>query len=254
MNPTGEPAAPGARHVAVVIPARNEAATIGTCLRSVLRAMTSAAATGPVVAVAHRCTDRTAAIATQVLGDRGIVIQDDSPHVSGVRRRGVEAALQLLGPDAHDAWLLSTDADSSVPVTWVRSILRHADDGADAVAGMVRLDAWHGMSPLGRRAYRALVAAGMDASSHRHAYAANLAVSVQAYRQIGGWPPVESAEEHALLKHLERAGKRVLRPTHPVVTTSGRHRGRARGGLGDLLGSLDVTGAGAGETTDGTAR
>lgn len=235
----GRPGGPaGGRRVAVVVPARNEEGRIEACLRSVLRAVAAAAASGPVVVVANRCTDGTATRAAGVLGGRGLVVEDDSRPVAAVRRRGVDAALRLLGADAPDAWLLSTDADSTVPVSWVRSVLRHADGGADAVAGLVRLDDWHGLSPLGRRAYRDLIAAGMGAGTHRHAYAANLAVSVWAYRRVGGWPLVPVAEEHALLDELERAGHQVRRCTDIVVTTSGRRQGRARGGLGDLLGRL----------------
>ncbi|HYN17567.1 MAG TPA: glycosyltransferase, partial [Actinomycetes bacterium] len=189
--------------LAVVIPARDEQRRIAACITSVVRALQATVLPATVVVVAHRCTDRTARIAEWVLGERGVVVADRSGRVSQARARGADLALtelaRLTGAPPAGTWLLSTDADSTVPADWVNRILSHAEYGAAAVAGLASLDSLHGLTPGARRAYLDLVRAGIDGTTHRHAYAANLAVRADAYRAVGGWPRVEVGEEHALL-------------------------------------------------------
>ena len=226
--------------LAVVVPARDEEPSVARCLGSVLRSLDATGLPSQVVVVAHHCTDGTATRARQALGARGTVIDSSAAHVSGARRAGVAAALQHFGHLLpQDIWLLSTDADTVVPVDWVQRLIGHAlRRGAVAVAGMAELDSWHGMPAAGRTAYLQLIGAGTDGETHRHAYAANLAVRADAYLAVGGWPRVVHGEEHALLDTLAVSGLPVHRPTDVVVTTSGRRRARAAGGLGDLLGRL----------------
>jgi glycosyltransferase involved in cell wall biosynthesis len=231
--------------IAVVIPARDEQARIAACLVSVLLALEQVPLASCVVIVAHRCTDGTARIAERLLGDRGMVLTDESGTVSQARSRGAEAALMhlkgLSSAAASGTWLLSTDADTTVPTDWVTRTLTHAARGAVAVAGLARLDCVDGLTPAARRMYADLVRSGIEGDSHRHAYAANLAVRADAYLEVGGWPHVWAGEEHALLSALEHAGRFVLRTTDVVVSTSSRQEARARGGLGDLLKRLVIT-------------
>ena len=234
--------------IGVVIPARNEERLAAGCLRSVLRALECSGLPSAVVMVAHRCTDATARICGRVLGGAepvtgpvtGSVIEDDeSADVAGARREGVRKVLQHFGHVAPERlWLLSTDADTTVPLDWVHQILRHCAENTAAVAGLANLDSWKHLSVRQRRAYRHLIDSGINGDTHRHAYAANLAVRADAYLDVGGWPAVSPGEEHALLAALELGGWRVRRPTDVVVTTSGRMHARAIGGLGDLLARL----------------
>jgi hypothetical protein len=153
---------------------------------------------------------------------------------------------RLASVPASRTWLLSTDADSTVPPSWVVNHLRFAESGSDAVAGTVGLDATGRLDPSVLRRYARVVDAGFetagsgcgDAGGHRHAYAANLGVRASAYLDVGGFPPVASGEDHALLHRLRRAGYWIARPTDLRVRTSARLDGRARGGLADLLGRL----------------
>jgi hypothetical protein len=236
-----EPAA-----LAVVIPARDEQARIAACLASVLLALEQVQLTWCIAVVAHRCTDRTARISERLVGGRGMVLTDPSGSVAHARSQGADAALtrlrQLPSVTASGTWLLSTDADTTVPTDWVIRMLTHAARGAAAIAGLARLDSMGGLTPGARRAYVDLVRTGIDGDQHRHAYAANLAVRADAYLDVGGWPPVQVGEEHALLSALEHAGRPVLRTTDIVVSTSSRQEARARGGLGDLLKRLVTTG------------
>jgi cellulose synthase/poly-beta-1,6-N-acetylglucosamine synthase-like glycosyltransferase len=224
--------------MAVVVPARDEEPGIGACVASLLAAADVLAVPTLVVVVAHRCTDRTADVAAALLPPvRGRVLADRSPTVATARAAGARAALGwasgLARPEA--TWLVSTDADTTVPRTWLADVAGHAAAGAAAVAGLVDVDHDPRTPEPARRAYRDLVAAGLTPRGHRHAYAANLAVRADAYLDVGGWPAVAPGEDRALLTALRLAGRPVVTAPDLVVRTSGRHRARAEGGLGTLL-------------------
>lgn len=228
--------------VVVAIPARNEAGGIQACLRSVLAAVRRARALGAVdrvtIAVAaHRCHDTTAALARSVLGAapdiESLVWETDEAMPVGSVRAGL--IRRATRPEA--TWLFSTDADSIVPPTWISAGLRLAElASADMVIGLIEL---MDCSPAVRRAHDQLVLAGIHRDgSHDHAYAANLAIRLLTYETAGGFPKVANGEEHALLGAVRAGGHPVLRTIDWRVATSGRTRGRAQDGLGDLLGRL----------------
>lgn len=233
--------------VAVVVPAHDEEALIGPCLAALA---TAARAVSSQVAVAvsvvlDRCTDGTAAVVRDAVRrwwPRSAVatLGNAVPRTIGeLRTLGLDDALRRLGlADLGRAWLLSTDADTRVPPDWMRRHLRHAAAGADAVAGMADLDSPHRLPPDVLCRYTALVDAGMAADAHTHVYAANLGVRADAFLEAGGFPAVAAGEEHALLARLRAAGRHIVTPVDLRVRTSARTRGRAVGGLADLLGSL----------------
>jgi len=147
--------------VVVVVPARDEADRIASCLHSVRISLRQAAQAGAVghVAVAvvgHHCADDTLGRAEQVLADLPHVLVTDSTSTSvgDVRALGVRAALDVLpgrggsssgssrslvGGAAREVWILNTDADSIVPASWVTDVLAHARNGHQAVIGMAAL-------------------------------------------------------------------------------------------------------------------
>jgi hypothetical protein len=54
----------------------------------------------------------------------------------------------------------------------------------------------------------------------------------------GGFPPISTGEDHALVNAMERAGHRVLRTPRVSVVTSARAHYRAPYGFGRLLTTL----------------
>ena len=98
------------------------------------------------------------------------------------------------------------------------------------------------MDPQLRTAHDQLVRAGIHGGDcHDHVYAANLAMRIDCFAAVGGFPAAVNGEEHALVAMARAAGLPVLTTTQWRVRTSARIRGRARGGLGDLLGRLAET-------------
>lgn len=234
----------------VAIPARDEQRRIVPALRGVLTAIRSAREDGQlgaaVVAVAaHCCSDETAQAARAELDAardvRRLVWETSERGPVGRVRFGLVRQARLLLPSINPqrTWLFSTDADSRVPAQWITAGLAMADAArARAVVGLVDLDD-QGLDPLVRAAHDRLVGSGLRTDgSHDHVYAANLAVRLDTYLHVGGFPAVGTGEEHGLVAAVRAAGHPVLTTQGWRVHTSSRTRGRARGGLGDLLGEL----------------
>ena len=228
----------------VAVPAHNERSLIGACLQSVRAAVEHARRAGAVrhatVAVAlHRCTDDTGEQAAAALADSDVDsvlwTVPERLTVGGVRTRLVEAA--AAGLDGQ-TWVFSTDADTVVPVDWVTATLQQGlTRRAELVLGLVDLSDWRA-DAAAHQAYEALLAAGQTETGHAHAYAANLAIRLGAFRRVGGFPELEHGEEHGLAAACRAAGLLVVSTRYPRVRTSARMPGRADHGLGHLLSEL----------------
>ncbi len=245
--------------VGVVVPARNEQDSIGACLRSVRRALERLPAhVGVAVTVVlDRCSDETSERVAAVIDDwpevEALVVGGDGPssiqlagaRVTGatnadvgmLRSLGLSRALARLRPQpTNRTWLLSTDADTTVPTNWVCEHLRLAAGGAHGVAGLAELDGEAHLSPTARQRYHEIVAGGVHDGGHDHVYCANLGFRADAYLAVAGFPVgAGPGEDHGLWRRMAAAGYRLEHPTSLRVRTSGRLRGRAEGGLADLL-------------------
>lgn len=248
--------------VAVAVPACNEAASIEACVRAIDAAAANAlGSTVTLVVLVNNSSDTTAAIACayRPLAMRmnvvNVVLPPGRAHAGGARREAFEHAAALL-PD--DGVLMTTDADSRVDPHWITANLAELAAGADAVAGVVAFDeaARAALPPLPRRALEWRLAALharlgslLDPRAHdpwpNHiwAWGASLALTVSAYRHVGGLPAIPLAEDRALADAIERCDLRLRRSHAPVVFTSARRNGRAPGGFADLLNSYSVDAA-----------
>lgn len=228
----------------VAVPARDEAARVGRCVASVLTALR---ALPPSVerafcVVADRCSDGTAHAARRAFGGvpgAWTVGNRAEATVGEVRDLGFARVLAALpGHAPAGVLLLSTDADSVVAPDWALGHLRLVRAGAHAVAGMVDL-ADEALPPLVSARHAALLDRMRRPDGHGNVYGANLAVRADAHLAVGGFGPVASGEDHDLWRRLRRAGYRCRYAEPPTVRTSARLRGRATGGLADLLRRLD---------------
>lgn len=277
-DPVSSGLAPPVTAVGVVVPARDEQERIAACLSSVrcaLAALPEGVAVA-VAVVLDRCTDATpervaallgdwpAAVALSVVAD-GTVGQagrdaesriQDVPRLLAPRRGAARAraagsgvgALRDLGMrhvlerlDSHPrggTWLLSTDADTTVPVDWVAAHLRLAAAGVHGVAGLADLAGAEHLAADALLRYRAIVDGGLHGDTHQHVYGANLGVRADAYLGVGGFPRNGVGEDHGLWRRLHGAGYALAQPVGIRVRTSARLRGRADDGLADLLRTL----------------
>ena len=261
MQDHSEPQNPAVTLRAVVaVPARNEAARIAACLSAFEGQVGVGSGAFGVLLLVNNASDGTAALARELSGRlpyplrvSEIDLPPERAHAGWARRLAMDEAGSWLDEAGHaDGVILTTDADSRVAADWVATTLAAFDAGADAVAGLVTLDAEEAarLPPALRLRsaledeYEGLLAelqACLDPEVHdpwpRHAMAsgASLAVTLGAYRSVGGLPPVPLGEDRALVAALLSRDARVRHPLDVRVVTSGRLDGRAAGGAADTL-------------------
>jgi glycosyltransferase involved in cell wall biosynthesis len=228
-------AGPGAVEAAgVVVPAHDEEELLPACLMALRYAAAAISIPVHVMVVADTCTDRTAAIA-RTYG--ATVISICARNVGAARAAGMTALLQLTaGCDPAVSWLATTDADTVVPSGWLRRQLEYADAGWDVVLGTVTVSNWDGHPTHVPGAFERRYAFG--AGPHPHVHGANLGIRASAYLAAGGFPPLRTAEDHALLTAATEAGCAVLQAGGLTVETSSRRQARAPDGFGHLLRTL----------------
>ncbi len=223
------------RHVIIVVPAHDEADTIGPCLHSLHHACRQLplAVSTAIVVVADSCRDVSADVARSMArsGD-DVVIEADDRCAGSARRTGVAAALLRAPVDPAAVWIASTDADTTVPPHWLSAQLAIADSGIVGVAGTVRIDPAIAGARLSMRFTDSYPVASNG--SHAHVHGANLGFRGDVYLACGGWSALVTAEDHDLWSRVRRRG-RTLTTAAFCVTTSHRSVGRAPNGFaGDM--------------------
>lgn len=227
-------------HVAVLIPARNEELLIERCLNSVLAAcsLLPPLITSDVVVICDTSTDLTFDLAERILYGTGIVVSTEAAMVGHARALAAKVALQRYVGPLHRCWLANTDADCCVPNTWLLDQLAIADQGIDAMAGIISVDSFE-EHPVGTdRRFCNDYIIHRD-GSHPHVHGANMGVRADTYLRAGGWRGLETAEDHDLWKRLMGTACRQRSTARVHVITSGRRRGRAPRGFAETLATYD---------------
>ncbi len=249
----------------VAIPAHDEAERIGACLAALAMQRDERGAPMPtgsfsVLVFANNCRDATAdlcrafaAVAPFPLHIVECRLPPEQAHAGGARRGAMDAAADLLARDpTRGGVILTTDADSRAGPTWVSATLAGFAPGIDAVAGYIDADPNEylalgaGFLARGRLedVYLARVAelyAALDPRrhdpwpNHRVHSGAAIAVTLAAYRAIGGLPIRPLGEDSALAQALDDAGFLIRHSMEAAVTTSCRFDSRAPGGAGDTM-------------------
>lgn len=227
-------------HAVVAIPARDEEASVGSCLASVLDATERLRTRRPgvrvtVVVALDRCTDRTA---PRVAAFPVTAVVVDAGSVGVARAAAVEAGLALgsgAGPNDPATWIACTDADGVVPSSWLTTQVDLADGGVDLVVGTVEP-----AGPIDPRLLAAWRARHALRDGHAHVHGANLGVRASTYRAVGGFPGLPLHEDAALVEAVRASGAPWVATDRTRVRTSARLAGRVVGGF---AGYLDVLAA-----------
>ncbi|WP_158916285.1 glycosyltransferase family 2 protein [Caulobacter sp. S45] len=242
--------------VVVAIPVKDEEARVEACLASLADQVEVDPTRFAVVLLLNNCTDTTAAKVRALsphlpyaLHLHEVELPEAYANAGWARRLGMEAAAELASPDGL---ILTTDADTLVETDWVAANQREIAAGVDAVAGYVMADPVELMELpaeiLERGSleweYQQLVAemgARVDPEPHdtwpRHNQncGASAAITVRAYRRIGGLPPRPVGEDRALFEMLRHIDGKIRHSLDVQVVTSARTDGRALGGLSDAI-------------------
>ncbi len=227
--------------VAVVVPARNEAASLATTIDAARRAVTVAhrrgrVAAASIVIVADRCDDATAQVARGSLGPTDRVIEVAKGCVGAARGDGADEAITALRAPLHRTWIANTDADTVVGPDWIVRQLDHADRGTACVAGVVRLaQVQPDLLTMFEHRYRR----GVRTTWHDHVHGANLGVRADVLAEVGNWSALVTGEDHDLWNRIRDRAFQVLADPSLVVTTSARMAARAPEGFAADLRELD---------------
>jgi glycosyltransferase involved in cell wall biosynthesis len=219
--------------IAVIIPAHNEAQLLPRCLDSIgmaIRHPLLACAKVEVIVVLDSCTDASESI---VAAHGYRALRSAHRNVGRARAMGAAAAMGLGAQ-----WLSFTDADSAVPTDWLASHWAWQRAGSDVVCGTITVDDWSQRTPLCMSRHEA---AYQRIDGHRHVHGANLGLTAAAYLAAGGFAPLRTSEDVALLSALEAVGAVIAWPGSPSVVTSGRDDARAPDGFAAFLTSLERT-------------
>lgn len=250
--------APGLRAI-IIIPAKDEATDLPATLAA-LAAQTDEAgfplapAQFEVLVLANNCLDDTARVVREFAAGQPqlglyvaeVTLPSAEAHVGQARRLLLDEAarrLELAGNPA--ACLISTDADTRVAPDWLAATLRELDAGAAAVCGRILMADANPACPVRRyqlrdatyHLLRAHLETRLDPQPHdpwpRHHqhFGASFAVTLAAYRQVGGLPVVPYLEDEALFQSLLRHDLPVRHSPAVRVYTSGRQQGRVAVGL-----------------------
>lgn len=234
--------------VVVAVPVRNEAAY----LPRLLEALASQRSATPFALVLFfdGCTDGGPALATDMPypvltshADRA-----GPANVGLARRQACTKALSSF----PDAYLLTTDADSTPAADWVAASLEGLT-AAEIVAGRIepqqpvpsplqtRLSGY--LDRLHRHRRMLDPVPWEDEQTHHWTSAASLAFRPGIYQAINGFAPLPRGEDADLGDRAWRAGLRMRRDARVRVSTSARRGGRVAGGFGSLLAAFDMADA-----------
>lgn len=214
--------------IAVTLPAHNEEQLIAACLQSLkVAALHPALRDEQVVIVValDRCSDATGWICERF----GVEVITVDAGCVGVARAAASERAMALGA----RWIGCTDADSVVPPDW---LARQLQCGASAFCGVVAVGDWLDYP----QAVREQFLQGEHAvDGHPHVHGANMGFSAVAYRQCGGFAPLTTGEDVALIQAMHGAGMQVARLASPRVMTSARRHARAPHGFSEFLRRLE---------------
>ena len=238
--------------IAICVPVRDEAESLPVHLDALLRQIDLGRAAVHLCFFLDGCTDGSEAILRQrqAGSTRKIHLCVDAdrtpPNAGHARRHAMNLGLRAL--DGAGGLLLTTDADSVPADDWVARTC-DALAQADVVAGRIvrsndrpspqqdRLDRYYDRLFSLRRQLDP-VPWESDAPHHQVG-GANLGFRSEAYQAVGGFCALPTGEDARIVDDAARAGYRVRRDRVPVVHTSARRVGRARGGLACALAALE---------------
>lgn len=223
-------------HICVLIPARNEEELLPRCLHSVLNACSKLPSeiTWDIVVAVDASTDGTFEIAEEILAGHGEVIITDAGIVGCARAAAAQHALGRYDGMLSLCWLAHTDADCIAPEDWLVKQLFLAEEGIEAVAGIISVDTFCEHDPEVEERFHSSYFIDQD-GRHCHVHGANLGIRADVYRRSGGWASLATAEDHDLWNRLGIAGPSRISTAAIWVITSGRRIGRAPHGFAEAL-------------------
>lgn len=232
MAPTRQPLALG-----VVMPVHNEELVVTPALEAVDRAIRRlpSGIHCRVAVVLDTCEDGSSnRVAQWSRGSSALVLCSRGRNVGRARKRGCEALISTFSEfDRNAIWLATTDADSIVPVEWLRVQIASFEEGVDVWAGRVGVADSTERTPGVIARWKKLYA-----SERIPIHGASLGFTASAYVELNGFRELRSGEDRDLYERAKHIGLRVHHDKRAVVMTSARQQARAPRGFAHALNEL----------------
>jgi len=197
-------------NVSIVTAARNEEENIAACLESLTHLDYPKDRT-EIIVVDDNSTDQTAAIISGFAERNANVKALNGTQMVGGLRGKANAIAQGIDVSSGEI-IFMTDADCMVPVSWVRSIVRHYSKNIGVVAGLTLLQpaGWFaGMQSLDWAYILAVASAAMSLKNPLSCIGNNFSFRRKAYDEVGGYRGIKFSvtEDFALFKAITRSGR-----------------------------------------------
>jgi glycosyltransferase involved in cell wall biosynthesis len=227
-------------HICVLIPAHNEEELLPSCLNSILAARNELPSfcTVDIVLAVNGSSDQTLELGKTIIGQQGAVLNLARSNVGLARKIAAKVALKRYKGPLEHCWLANTDADCKVPENWLSHQLKKATSGLQGVAGIVKVDSF---SEHGKRVQSEFLANYLINAdgTHPHVHGANIGFRADAYRRVGGWNELTTAEDHDIWNRMTTLNIPKISDAQLFVYTSGRKKGRAPHGFAAKLASFN---------------
>jgi len=201
--------APGPR-VSILVAARDEEVALPRCLAS-LRQLNYPAELLEILVGDDASTDRTAAVANDAMqGFTGFFRVVPIAETLG-QARGKANVLAHLARQATTDFFFITDADISLPTTWIEALLAHAGPGVGTVTGITAVSGptmFHQLQGIDWLLSLSMVQVVSDLGRPVTAMGNNMLVTRAAYQATGGYEalPFSVTEDFALFQAVLAAG------------------------------------------------
>lgn len=231
----------------VVVPVHDEEDLLDASLESLsvsLGDVRDCGVTCEVVIVLDSCVDLSARVVAEwqrrhARRDpvRVTRVNCDARNVGVARGAGCAAVLgNLRDVDPANIWIATTDADSKVPRRWLRAQLLSHEAGYDIWAGRVRVTDWS----IHRRVLQTRWQLEYE-SELKPVHGANLGFNAACYLAAGGFAPLPSGEDRALVRAMTTLGANPFFDDSLRVVTSARRLARAPEGFAHALNLLEAS-------------
>ncbi|MDE3213282.1 MAG: glycosyltransferase, partial [Bacteroidota bacterium] len=204
--------------VTVVIPARNEAQTIGRCLQSLLD-QDFPKAQFEILVVDDHSTDSTAAVAT-AMGNGQVRVLSLKDYTRGARENSYKKrAIEVAINEARGSLILTTDADCTAGPHWLQAITSFYErTGAVCIVAPVvfratvnrkgffatLLEVFQSLDFIG---LQEITGASVDQKFHYMCNGANLAYEKKVFYEVGGFEGIDdlaSGDDMLLLHKIQK--------------------------------------------------
>jgi cellulose synthase/poly-beta-1,6-N-acetylglucosamine synthase-like glycosyltransferase len=218
----------------VIIPARNEAAIISSCLLSVLQ-QNYPSELFEVIVINDHSTDDTESIIRGLQTDHpNLVLINLADHLNGELNSYKKKAIEIGIAQSKGDWIVTTDADCFAQPNWLRSIdgMIQQQQPVFVAAPVMFTNDGHLLSVfqvLDFISLQGITAASVSAGYHTMCNGANIAYKKEAFYHVGGFKNIDqlaSGDDMLLMHKIKQAypnGIAYLFSQQAIISTEPMH-------------------------------